>query len=85
MMVICNPLHPTLVAIAVGVTVSITLIMSSLGVVTIWISYIIKTRSKITSPHPSTPGQPYEVVGIDQKKIDVIPLETNNAYGTVVI
>ena len=73
------------VSTAVGITFSITFIMAfSLGVlVTICISCISKTRSKTTSPHPSTPNAPYEVVGIDQKKMDVIPLENNDAYGTV--
>ena len=73
------------VSTVVGITVSITFIMAfSLGVlVTICISCISKTRSKTTSPHPSTPNAPYEVVGINQKKIDVIPLENNDAYGTV--
>ena len=70
---------------AVGITFSITFIMAfSLGVlVTICISCISKTRFKTTSPHPSTPNVPYEVVGINQKKIEAIPLENNNAYGTV--
>ena len=73
------------VSTAVGITVSITFIMAfSLGVlVAICISCISKTRSKTTSPHPSTPNVPYEMVGINQKKIGVIPLETNDAYGTV--
>ena len=73
------------VSTAVGITFSITFIMAfSLGVlVTICISCISKTRSKTTSPHLSTPNAPYEVVGIDQKKMDVIPLENNDAYGTV--
>ena len=70
----------------VGITFSITFIMAfSLGVlVTICISCISKTRSKTTSPLPSTPNAPYEVVGINQKKIDVISLESNDAYGTVI-
>ena len=70
------------VSTAVGITFSITFIMAfSLGVlVTVCISCVIKTRSKTTSPHPSTP---YDVVGRNQKKIDVIPLESNDAYGTV--
>ena len=73
------------VSTAVGITVSITFIMAfSLGVlVAICISCISKTRSKTTSPHPSTPNAPYEMMGINQKKIDVIPLENNDAYGTV--
>eukprot|EP00731_Ephydatia_muelleri_P011551 Em0006g445a len=73
------------VSTAVGITFSITFIMAfSLGVlVTICISCISKTRSKTTSPHPSTPNAPYEMVDINQKKIDVIPLENNDAYGTV--
>eukprot|EP00731_Ephydatia_muelleri_P011523 Em0006g417a len=77
--------HSIDVSTAVSITVSITFIMAfPLGVlVTICISCISKTRSKTTSPHPSTPNVPYEVVGINQKKIDVIPLENNDAYGTV--
>ena len=46
---------------------------------TICISCVFKTRSKTTSPHPSTSNAPYEMVGMNQK-IDVIPLD---AYGTV--
>ncbi|KAL5500509.1 hypothetical protein EMCRGX_G012085 [Ephydatia muelleri] len=73
------------VSTAVGITFSITFIMAfSLGVlVTICISCISKIRSKTTSPHLSAPNAPYEVAGINQKKIDVIPLENNDAYGTV--
>ena len=72
------------VSTAVGITFSITFIMAfSLGVlVTICISCISKTRSKTTSPHPTTFNAPYEVVGMNQK-IDVIPLESNDAYETV--
>ena len=72
------------VSTAVGITFSITFIMAfSLGVLeTICISCVFKTRSKTTSPHPTTSNAPYEVVGMNQK-IDVIPLESNDAYGTV--
>ena len=70
------------VSTAVGITFSITFIMAlSLGVlVTVC---IFKTRSKTTSPHHYTPNAPNEVVGINQKKIDVIPLDSNVAYGRV--
>ena len=69
------------VSTAVGITFSITFIMAlSLGVlVTVC---IFKTRSKTTSPHHYTPNAPNEVVGINQK-IDVIPLDSNVAYGRV--
>ena len=71
------------VSTAVGITFSITFIMAfSLGVlVTICVS---KATSKTTLHHPSTPNAPCEVVGINQKKIDVIPLESNDAYGITV-
>ncbi|KAL5500735.1 hypothetical protein EMCRGX_G012333 [Ephydatia muelleri] len=65
---------------AVGITFSITFIMAfSLGVlVTMCVS---KTRSKTTLHHPNAP---YDVVGINQKKIDVnISLVNNDAYATV--
>ncbi|KAL5500401.1 hypothetical protein EMCRGX_G011958 [Ephydatia muelleri] len=70
------------VSTAVGITFSITFIMAlSLGVlVTVC---IFKTKSKTTSPHHYTPNAPNEVVGINQKKIDVIPLDSNVAYGRV--
>eukprot|EP00731_Ephydatia_muelleri_P033834 Em0039g20a len=70
------------VSTAVGITFSITFIMAfSLGVlVTVC---IFKTRSKTTSPHHYTPNAPNEVVGINQKKIDVILIESNAAYGRV--
>ncbi|KAL5500563.1 hypothetical protein EMCRGX_G012148 [Ephydatia muelleri] len=73
------------ISTVVGITFSITFIMAfSLGVlVTICISCISKTRSKTTSPHPSTPNATYEVVGIRQKKIDTIELKSNDAYGTI--
>ena len=72
------------VSTTVGITFSITFIMAvSLGVlVTICISCISKTRFKTTSPHPSTPNAPFEMVDIRQKKINV-PLESNDAYGIV--
>ena len=65
---------------AVGITFSITFIMAfSLGVLVTMCAF--KTRSKTTSPHPNAP---YDVVGINQKKIDVnISLVNNDAYGTV--
>ena len=69
------------VSTAVGITFSITFIMAfSLGVlVTIAISCISKTRSK-TIP---TPNATYEVVGIREKKIEAIELQSNAAYRTV--
>ena len=70
------------VSTAVGITFSITFIMAfSLGVL-VTISIISKTRFKTAPPHPSTPIAPYEVEGIRENKIDVIPLESNAAYGT---
>eukprot|EP00731_Ephydatia_muelleri_P011622 Em0006g516a len=69
------------VSTAVGITFSITFIMAlSLGV--LMTVCIFKTRSKTTSPHHYTPNAPNEVVGINQK-IDVIPLDSNVAYGRV--
>ena len=64
---------------AVGITFSITFIMAfSLGVlVTMCVS---KTRSKTTLHHPNAL---YEVVCINKEKIDVIPLESNDAYRAV--
>ena len=69
------------VSTAVGITFSITFIMAfSLGVlVTIAISCFSKTRSK-TIP---TPNATYEVVGIREKKIEAIELQSNAAYGIV--
>ena len=65
---------------AVGITFFITFIMAfSLGVLVTMCAF--KTRSKTTLPHPNAP---YDVVGINQKKIDVnISLVNNDAYGTV--
>ncbi|KAL5500412.1 hypothetical protein EMCRGX_G011970 [Ephydatia muelleri] len=69
------------VSTAVGITFSITFIMAlSLGV--LMTVCIFKTRSKTTSPHHYTPNAPNEVVGINQK-IDVIPLDSNVAYGRI--
>ena len=63
------------VSTAVGITFSITFIMAfSLGV-------LVTMCTKTTSHHPNAP---YDVVGINQKKIDVnISLVNNDAYGTV--
>ena len=62
------------VSTAVGITFSITFIMAfSLGVlVTMCVS---KTRSKTTLHHPNAP---YDVVGINQKKIDINISLVNN-------
>ena len=74
------------VSTAVGITFSITFITAfSLGVlVTICVNCISTRRFKTASPHPSTPNTPYEVGIIDQKEIDVIPMQGNAAYGRVI-
>ena len=67
------------VSTAVGITFSITFMMAfSLGVLVAMC--VSRTRSKTTLHHPNAL---YEVVGINNKKIDVILLESNDAYRAV--
>ena len=80
---VANRLPSIDVSTAVGITLSITFIMAfSLGVlVTICTNCVSKRMCK--NKHPSSPDATYEVVSINQKKVDVIPLESNNAYETI--
>ena len=80
------PVHST-IATAVGVSVSVTFVVSfSMGVLVASVLCYISRRSKESSHKPSSHADPatvYDKVGSNKKvKGDAVEMDTNVAYGS---